>query len=62
MHFLREQGAARDKKQKHIRIEISRDAMKQHMLDPEHRESMSLLFYDFNQGARKGGFELQDTR
>ena len=25
------------------------------MLDPEHQESMSLLFYDFNQNARSGG-------
>ena len=48
VHFLREQG---QKGKKHIRIEISRDQMKQKLLDTEHRESMSLLFYDFNQGA-----------
>ena len=52
VHFLRDQ-AGRGKKQ--IRIEISRDTMKQNLLDPEHRESMSLLFYDFNrQGTRVG--------
>jgi hypothetical protein len=36
-----------------IRIEINQQKVEQHELDPEHRESQNLLFYDFNAEARQ---------
>ena len=47
---MKDFGRGDSKKQ--IKIEINTEQVKNQLLHPDHRESMSLLFYDFNNGAR----------
>lgn len=43
VHFLRDKT-----QKKKIRIEINKDNIQKQNMEPNHQESMSLLFYDFN--------------
>lgn len=55
MNFIWDQKQAKEnvnvKKTFVPRIKHNWELVKQHLLDPNYWESMSLLFYDFNQGA-----------